>query len=220
MAIKQLVEFFTMLKKTVAPAAIFFSLSLLSSVSHAVLINFDDLVREPGDSEFPCFCDHPLTNEYEAQGLIIDGGFLAEYDENSAVQSGPNYLLGSNFLTLRFVGTLPTFVSMYVSAASMEKIFLNAWGTDGLIGQQQTEGDSSPDEGTPYVPNQFISFTSATGIASITLEGFYNLRVSSMVDDLTYEYASVPEPTPLMLLALGLLGLGCRKFAKRRVLEA
>ena len=185
---------------------------LVSLPTYAVVINFDDLTLVPSDPEFPCFCDYPLTNEYESQGLIIDGGFLAEYWEgHENVVSGSNYLLGSIYLQLNFVGTLPTFVSLIVSAAHEEAIFFDVFGAAGLIDEQQTSGYAGPYNDTPYTPNQLMTFTSAEGISSIVIEGFYNLRTSAMIDDLTYEYTSVPAPSPLILLGLGLLGLAWRK---------
>ena len=185
----------------------------VSLPASAVVINFDDLTLVPSDPDFPCFCDYPLTNEYESQGLVIDGGFLAEYSEwDENIVSGPNYLMGSNYQQLSVVGALPTFVSMMVSAAHEEAIFFDIFGAGGLIDEQQTSGYAGPYNDTPYTPNQLMTFTSAEGISSIVIEGFYNLRTSAMIDDLTYEYTSVPAPSSLVLLGLGLLGLAwCRR---------
>lgn len=202
--------FFTSIKRCflAVPFGLFMALP-----AHAVIINFDDLTLVPSDPDVPCFCDYPLTNEYASQGLIIEGGFLAEYgEEDKNTVSGPNYLLGSNYLRLSFVGTLPTFISMIVSAAHEEAIYFDVFGSDGLIDEQQTNGYAGPHNDTPYTPNQLMTFTSAEGISSVVIEGFYNLRTSAMIDDLTYEYTSVPAPSSLVLLGLGLLGLAwCRR---------
>jgi hypothetical protein len=195
----------------------FFSV-VLAAGAQAVVVNFDDLVLVPSDPEFPCFCDHPLTNEYESQGMIIDGGFLSEYfdPEGEDTVSGPNYLLGSDYLTIKFIGALPTFVSMFVSASHQEAIFFDVFGSDGLVDEQQTDGYAGPDNDTPYRPNQLMTFTSDLGIAAIHIVGFYNLRASAMIDDITYEYAAVPEPSGFALLCLGLLGVVWQRTRYRK----
>ncbi len=202
-----------MLKKIFNRWSALFLLAFLSGTTHAVVINFDDLTLIPSDPEFPCFCDHPLTNEYESLGLIIDGGFLGEYgEEYDHVVSGPNFLLGSDTLQLSFVGQLPTFVSMFVSSVREEVIFLKAYGVGGLVDEQQTDGWGGPHNDTPYTPNQLITLASSQGISSIVINGFYNMRTSAVIDDLTFEYANVPGPSPFLLLVSGLLVLGWRKL--------
>jgi hypothetical protein len=183
----------------------------LGSAAQAITINFDDLVYIPGD----CFCDNPLTDQYQSQGLLIDDGYLALTqnlpDSENAV-SPPQYLLGGNILQFNFVGALPTFVSMYVSSFFEESIFLNAFDAVGQVTSVKTSGWAGPEDNTPYQPNQYVSFTSPLGFSGITIEGFYNMRVSAAIDNLTYEYASVPEPSSLFMFSVGLLGFGCLRF--------
>lgn len=194
--------------------AIFLSMFFMAGPAKAVLIDFDDLTYVPSDPDFPCFCDTPVTNEYESLGLIIDGGFLLPYqDWNPNVVSAPNYLLGANSLRLSFVGALPTFVSMVVNAALEEAILFDVYGEDGLLGRHRTDGYAGPDESTPYTPNQLMTLTYAQGISYIVIEGYYHMRTSAAIDDLRFEYTSVPAPATLFLLGLGLLGLTLRKRA-------
>lgn len=194
-----------MLKKIFNPVAAAVVALLFSGQVNAVVINFDDLVWTPLDP--PCLCDQPLTNEYESQGLIIDGGYLMAYDPNDDnVISPDNYLLGSDYLRLDFVGTLPTFISMIVNSFHEEAIYFTVYGQEGLIEQQQTDGYAGP-VSTPYRPNQQMTFTHAQGIASIAIHGFYNMRTSAKIDDLTLEYADIPAPSTLFLLLSGLLAM-------------
>lgn len=199
---------FARFARVMSKALVALAICLGLGSAQAVVINFDNLTYVPSDPDFDCFCDHPLTDEYLSQGLLIEDGFLSTYGYRDPVNvvSAPNFLLGGNQLRLRFVGALPTFVSMYVSAGLQDAVFLNAYGDHGLIDSKQTSGYAGPFNDTPYVPKQHVSFASELGISLITLESFYGSRVSADVDDLTFLYGSpVPEPSSLALLSAGLL---------------
>ena len=190
---------------------------IIANSAHAVFIDFDDIDYIPVDPESPQFYDVPLSDEYADKGLLIDGAFLMAYgDDPAAVKSRPNFLLGSNFLTLSFTGELPTFVGMYVSSFLEEPMFLNAYNSTGLIGSKATKGHAGPEyPNYRYTHKQYIGFSNDAGISSVTMEGFYNMRVSGMIDDLTFTRkvaASVPEPSALILLALGIFVLFARKM--------
>lgn len=205
--------------------AYFAAIVLFSSVAlkaHAVLINFDDLTYVPVDPEYPFFADVPLDNQYLSQGLSISNAYLQPYyiDPDSPpdpdVISGPNYLLAGasgDVMTLSFVGTLPTYVGMYVGSFINEMIFTKAYGPSGLISSPYTTGDGGPfNDQSPYVPRQYLTYESAAGISKIELWGWYGGRASGYVDDITYTYSEVPEPAPLTLFGLGVLVLVYRRF--------
>ncbi len=193
---------------------------IIASSAHAVFIDFDDIDYIPVDPESPQFYDVPLYDQYADKGLIIDGAFLMPYTyvDPAAIKSRPNWLLGSNFVTLSFTGDLPTFVGMYVSSFWEEPMYLNAYNSTGLIGSKATKGHGGSVDGEPtykYTHKQYIGFSNDAGISSVTMEGYYNMRVSGMIDDLTFTRkvpAPVPEPSALLLLALGVFGLFARKM--------
>lgn len=197
-------------------------LSTLAFNAHAVLINFDDLVYVPVDPDNPHFSDVPLDNQYLSQGLGIANAYLLPYleaDSDPDVISGPNYLLAGasgSPMTLYFVGELPTYVGMYVGSFINEMIFVDAYGPAGLVDSLYTKGEGGPfNDQSPYEPRQYLSFESATGISSIDVTGWYGSRVSGYIDDITFTYAAVPEPSQLILLAIGALAFFSRRVSAK-----
>ena len=169
------------------------------SNASAVTIHFDDLVPIH-DPVFPCFCDNPLSNEYASKGLIINDGYL----DGESLDGGITYqnvLITGPYGQLSFTGELPTFVSMRVTSLHGDAIFLSAYGPDGFLATQQTPGFAGPFDDTPPEPNFYISFSAATGIQAINIDAFYFRSTGAAIDDLTFTYTSVPEPSSLLLLS-------------------
>lgn len=187
----------------------------LSSTAQAVLIDFDDRPVIHPDPENICFCDHPLTDEYLDKGLRIGGGFLVGTTFEDGTHQ--NELLGTNFLSLNFIGALPTSISMNINAAFEQAVFLHFYGENGLLGKVITSGYAGPISDTPYEEDQLVSFTSSAGISFVTLEAFYGLRTGAIVDNLNYEYSLVPESSSLVLLILGVLGIVLRSIGKNQM---
>lgn len=204
-------KFFTAVRLLSLTAA-----ALTALPSRAELINFDDIVRVPVDG---CFCDHPLTNEYESRGLVIGNGYLVDGvtgDGAGAGVTSPNALQGGDTLELYFVGKKPTYVEMYVSAALEQAVFLDIFDDSGLLFSRKTNGYAG-DENYTYADNQLVKLFSPDGISHISMFAYYNLRTSALIDNLCYEY-DVPEPNTvfLMLSALGMILLKQRKILTRR----
>lgn len=178
--------------------------------AHAVFIDFDDLVPIY-DPESPCFCDNPLTNQYASKGLLVDNAYFngESFDGGLTYE---NVLTSGPYTQLNFTGPLPTFVSMYITSANNDAIFLTAYGLKGFISEVQTPGYAGSDEDPAAVPNFLVSFSSAAGIKSINIDSYYFLRVGAAIDDLTFTYSSVPEPSSLILLILGLMAVTLRRL--------
>lgn len=191
--------------------------AISSSYASAVVINFDDIERVHPDPDDNFWADQPITDQYLSQGLIINNGYLNSYDSWSEYfVSGPNYLQGGDYVSFSFVGKLPKYVSMFVTAPSKDVAYLGAWCADGSVIWEETPGWAGPDHDTPFKGKNLITFYSDAGISRINISSFYNLRTSAMIDDLTFLY-EVPEPTPAFLLGFGLLALfGSRAKSSRK----
>jgi len=194
--------------------------SITTSLAHAAFINFDDIPYVLEDDEPGNFYDVPLTDQYADKGLIVDNGYILPYLSEDGPLHQSNYLLGGNVLTFNFTTDLPTTVSMYVSSLVGDSIFLNAYNSSGLVQEIRTKGThgewGTPDYEEESTPNEYVSFNIDAGISRITVENYYNSRVSARIDDLTFtRKASVPEPSSFLLLVLGLCVLTWRRFFLR-----
>ncbi len=198
------------LRALAALASVFVSAIALTTTAHAVLITFDDLPppADPGQ-----FAGTPVTDEYASLGLIVNDGYLA----GSGVPGSDQSLYGAPFLNLSFVGgTLPTYVSLYVSAPAHDRVSVDATGPGGWGHTVETAGAGWP-ESTPYRDNQYVSFYSATGISNLDLSAFYFLRTGAAIDNLYFgNVAPVPEPASLVLGAAGVLTLWAARRRRRQ----
>ena len=180
-------------------AATMFSASMAS----ATLINFDDLPPLVGDDPSE---PTPVTNQYAALGVLFDTAAIAT--DVSGVRSAPNGI--TDFygpdMRITFTGLLPTSLSMFVSSANQDSIFIDVFGADGLLGSIVTDGWRGTEEAsTPYRDQQLVAFSGAP-ISYLNIGSFYFRRGSLLIDDLmfTNDSTSVPEPTTLSLFAAGL----------------
>lgn len=186
----------------------------------ATLITFDDLVPPPED----CECDWTVTDQYLPLGLLVEGGGVGRFGPGplDPTVSSPNVLTDvfGPSLRLSFVGVLPSFVSVYVSTSTFGlngSVYLQANGPGGFVANAVTKGTNPPDFIPEYVPKQFVSFSSATGISTIQLDGTFSRRGEIVIDNLFFGAAPpVPEPSTYLMLGAGLLMLvAMRKNAAR-----
>lgn len=202
------------MKKNVYPlgflrytALIFFMTLASINSAHAVRINFDDIPYIPIDSEWPQFYDVEVTDQYLSKGLLIEGGYLGRRYSPEDNLANPQFLFGSNFMRMTFVGErLPNYVSMTVSSVFDYANIINFYGPNGHLFEMITSGYSGIDSNKPYRENQPIAFSSRAGISEITFEGYFGMRWGTLVDNLQFKYSphtSVPEPRLLLLFCLG-----------------
>src|SRR6478735_6403612 len=97
-------------------ALLFLIALILINPARATTITFDDIPYIPVDPEWPQFDDVHVTDQYLSQGLLIDGGFLGRRYPPEDNLANPQYLIGSKFMRMTFVGdALPTYVAMTIS---------------------------------------------------------------------------------------------------------
>jgi hypothetical protein len=188
---------------------LFVCIGLMGQGVSAVTLTFDELnpadyINEDEDEGL-----HYLTNEYESFGLLFEKfAYVVAWGQSPNPKSLPNYVTGPG-LTLNFVGNLPTYVSLFVGSGSGYKVGIDAFGLNGYREFFLTEGEvrgMGSDESTPYIPNQFVSFRSPSGISSIHLAG----QADVYIDDLTFTNEpdiAAPESSTFILFVIGLLGL-------------
>src|SRR5512139_3805982 len=114
--------------KVVLPAL----LACQLGVAQAMLVTFVEVPPPSGDS----FDATPVTDQYASLGLLVENGYLA----GGGGVGGSQSLLGTPYFTLNFIGTLPTFVSLYVSAPNQDKVYVTATGPSGFHDEFATEG--------------------------------------------------------------------------------
>lgn len=212
----------TAIKNMLAAVTVFISLGLVWGTANATFINFDDLpytIDEYGDGNL--LEDHPVTDEYLSKGLLITGGYLGHDEHNPYISSSPNVLVGSDGFTLNFVEELPTFVSMRTNFIGdydpgLLAIFFDVYGPSGLLFQTHSSGDTGSPDMINAIPNELISFNSPTGISRITMSNYQHRRIAGSIDDLTFEYADVPEPSGLILFGMGIFVFVFRKGRVRK----
>lgn len=188
--------------------ALFFLVALvLINPARAATITFDDIPYIPVDPEWPQFNDVEVTDQYLSQGLLIEGGYLGRRYPPEDNLVNPQFLFGSNFMRMTFVGDrLPNYVTMTVSSVFDYANIINFYGPDGHLFEMITSGSTGIEPNKSYRVNQPIAFTSRTGIAEITFEGFYGMRWGTLVDNLKFKSSprtAVPEPGLLLLFCLG-----------------
>lgn len=166
-----------------------FSIAFFMSVSaSAVTIDFNDFYVEQ-DEEHASWNSYPVgPNDYLDKGLIIENAYIHGNNID-------NYLM-SGWATLKFVGELPTSVEMFVGWYRGGSV--DFYGTSGFLHQAVGEMYSS----------QYVKFSYAGGIREISISDAH-MRGGAYIDNITYTYASVPEPTPVILIALGFAGSRC-----------
>lgn len=186
--------------------------------ANAVFLDFDDIVAPPFN---PFGCETPttpcgliLSNEYQSQGLTfgIDAWLAGEVQTDG---TNKNKVVGLNTLYLFFTDALPNFISLNInSPLGHEASYLEVWGKNGFLFTHVTSGWRGIDEETPYIPDEFISFYAPEQITQINIFSFYNHRSGPSIDNLTFEYRTVPEPSLLLLFALGVAGIIRARIAK------
>ena len=148
----------------------------------ALEINFDEL---PWSTEPVSAYDQPIDDEYANKGIVFLDTYLTR-DFNTLNQ----FAFGLGGIYMSFTNALPTRVSFDLFTESVDGIDIQIFGPDGINYENVFVSTDS-----------FITVSNADGISSI---GFINQQYRTVmgIDNISVEFASVPEP-----MSLGLLGL-------------
>lgn len=209
-------KYFMNLTNHFARCVLFFG--LLTQGANAAFINFDDLPT-PSVHPWTCYieardCMHEIGNEYESKGIIFNGDREWLVDEIEEDGSRSNALQGFNGIAMEFIDHLPTFISFNIDSPTKgEASYFHVYGDNNeLLFVQRSSGWTGVEETSSlYVPAEFISIRSTVGIKYIYIESLYNLRTGPVIDNLTFEYRTVPEPSTVVLLVLSLAGIFWRR---------
>ena len=181
--------------------------SLVSNGTSATVIDFDDL-NPVYDELFPCWCDNPLYDQYLDKGILIHDAWVNG-------QNSENVMVTSNFATIEFIGELPTFLSLNITSVYGDSVAIDVSGPGGSQSKYSSGWRGWEEESTPVIPDEYISFNLSTGIKYVTFQGFYNMRMGGSIDNLTFTFASIPEPASATLFTLGLLLIISRRWFGR-----
>ncbi len=134
--------------------------------------------------------------QYNQQGIYLDNG---TYNNN-----------GFGTMTMNFAGGTDAFGFTWGMAESFAQWDLSAFDAANNL----LESHILPSTG-PSSAGEFFGIASA-GIAYATLSwtGSYDWIA---VDNFTYTTTSVPEPSALLLLSVGLLGLGATTLKRKKI---
>lgn len=184
-------------------------LGIISTNAQAIFIDFDDIVARPSEPFDGCVCGHILSDEYASKGLIFTGDSNWLIGGTLPDGTNKNIVQGILDISLRFVDTLPNFVSFNInSPLQAESSYVEVYGVEGLLFTHISSGWRGTDENsTPYIPNELISIHASEGITGLNISSFFRLRTGPQIDNLTFEVSKVYEPTTLFLFILGFVGI-------------
>jgi hypothetical protein len=182
--------------------------------ANAAWIGFDDLTVGEGDFNIWTPYVQPIDPQtYAAQGVILEGGWLWPGQAPFGQSMRPSEEARITFTA----ATLPTHVSLHVTWLPEDILNIQASGPGGY----STTFHSWGYEFGPSPPRNFgdqrISFTSASGISSLSFGTSVFMRFAPYVDNIYFgNVAAVPEPAPLLLAGVGVLALWARRRATQK----
>jgi hypothetical protein len=206
---------------TLRSAAMALILASTACASYATLITFDEHPWVLGPDEYAWYAN-PIDDVYAPLGVDIGSGYLQPAGQDTAYPS--QHLLGGPSFTIRFTGTLPTYVSLsFTSPSPNLRSTVSSSGPGSFAAMADTGGFYWGGEDVGFVETPFrgpsvANFHSAQGIALLEFDTYAMSRNIGKIDNLYFgNVAAVPEPGVLALAAvgLGLIGVMARRQRRR-----
>jgi hypothetical protein len=200
--------------KTAIRLALAASLAAPLGSANAAWIGFEELTMTVyPDSWWTPYVQPIDPQAYAARGVIIDGGWLWPAD-------GPTgqSMRASGDTVITFAGaSLPTHVSLHLRWLPEDILDLRASGPSGYSESFHVWGYEHGPSAPRDFGNQRISFSSESGISSLSFGDSHFMRFPAYVDNIWFgNVAAVPEPAPLLLAGVGALALAWRRQAHKR----
>lgn len=198
--------------------------TLSTSAANAVVLTFDGNICDTGTGSDPCTAGEFISQSY-GDAVGVDVTYLSRLGFTNGLRFWPSQY--SNLTNVAFGETGGGTAEVFIAALSGFEIVLNsfdlgAWPMTDR-GSQWTIRDGNStllQQSGPITVLGSIATSVVPGLTSST--GFriqfgpdsFNVGIDNIAFTVNRTNGSVPEPTTLLLLGVGLLGLG---FARQRL---
>lgn len=188
-------------------------LTATPGTAQATWIGFDELpAPDEPDSFWDVYVNPIDPTAYAAQGLILEGGWLWP----GGPPLGHSVRVAADTRLTFTAATLPTHVSFHATWLPEDILDIRATGPGGYAATFHSWGYEHGPSAPANFGNQRISFSSASGISSLSFGDSGFRRFPPLIDNLYFgNVAAVPEPAPLLLAGAGVLALWARRRATR-----